>query len=243
LGTAKILGTPNLPGPGQTRLNPIDGLTYVWIPAGQFMMGCSRELDAYECNDNDLEKPVHKVTISKGFWMGQAEVTQDAYQKVMGTNPSRFRGADLPVENVRWNDASAYCGNVGLRLPTEAEWEYAARAGTTSARYGSLDQVAWHPFNSDSKTHPVKGKDPNAWGLYDMLGNVWEWVSDWYGPYKAQAVVDPPGPVKGLNGDRVIRGGGWEWNPRPGVHVSARDGSLPLDRHEDIGFRCAGELR
>ena len=161
---------------GQTKVNPKDGLTYVWIPPGTFTMGCSR--GDSECREN--EEPAHQVTITTGFWIGQTPATQEAYQRVMGKNPSYFKGAQLPVENVNWDKARSYCQAVGMRLPTEAEWEYAARAGSTTSRYGDIDQVAWYTANSGSKTHEVAQKQPNAWDLYDMLGNVWEWTSDWY---------------------------------------------------------------
>lgn len=138
-------------------------------------MGCSQ--GDKECGDN--EQPAHEVTITRGFWIGQTEVTQEAYQRVMnGQNPSRFKGARLPVETISWNDADAYCRAIGGRLPTEAEWEYAARAGSTDGRYGDVDQIAWYGKNSGNKTHEVAGKAPNTWGLYDTLGNVWEWTAD-----------------------------------------------------------------
>ena len=125
-----------------------------------------------------------------------------------------------------------------MRLLTEAEWEYAARAGTTAARYGDLDQVAWYDGNSGGKTHPVAQKAPNAWGLYDMLGNVWEWCSDWYGEYKEEK-NDPTGPASGES--KVLRGGSWLSNPRR-VRVSDRNVLVPSDRIDNVGFRCSGEL-
>jgi formylglycine-generating enzyme required for sulfatase activity len=160
------------------RLNPIDGLNYVFIPPGKFTMGCS--VGDSECFSN--ESPPHDVRISKGFWLGQTQVTQAACKEVMKSNPSRFKDDELAVENVTWHDAVKYCETVGGRLPTEAEWEYAARAGSNAARYGDVDAIAWYGKNSGSTSHAVGGKQPNQFGLFDMLGNVWEWVQDDYAP-------------------------------------------------------------
>jgi len=149
---------------GQTKVNPKDGLRYIRIPPGTFQMGCSP-------GDNlcdDWEKPRHSVTLTKGFWMGQTPVTQAAYQRVMGTNPSQFRGGQRPVEQVSWDEALDYCKAVGMRLPTEAEWEYAARAGSTASLNG------YNNGDYLGQTYDVARKQPNAWKLYDMLGNVWE---------------------------------------------------------------------
>ncbi len=205
---------------GSKRVNPKDGMTYVWIPPGIFQMGCSPGDD--ECFDD--EKPPKRVTISKGFWLGESPVTQAAYEKVMGQNPSRFKGADRPVERVTWDEAVAYCRAVGGRLPTEAEWEYAARAGTIGSRYGELDRIAWYAVNSGGQTHSVKQKEPNAWGLYDMLGNVLEWVENLY-----------PGTQY-----RTLRGGSWFVGPR-GARASNRVRFVPSDRGYGVGFRCAWE--
>jgi formylglycine-generating enzyme required for sulfatase activity len=155
---------------GTKKVNPKDGLTYVWIPPGKFHMGCSPGDAA--CGDD--EKPAHEVTISKGFWLGQTSVTQRAYRLVAGQDPSAHKGDNLPVEHVDWNEAKAYCAAIGGRLPTEAEWEYAARAGSTGARYDNLDEIAWHTQNSGGQSHEVGQKLPNAFGLYDMLGNAWQ---------------------------------------------------------------------
>jgi formylglycine-generating enzyme required for sulfatase activity len=208
-----------------SRVNPADGLTYVFIPPGAFTMGCSP--GDGECNDN--EKPPHAEQIANGFWLGQTEVTQAAWKKVMNNipNPSHFKGDQLPVENVDWNDASAYCKAIGGRLPTEKEWEYAARAGTAGKRYGPPEAVAWYDDNSGGTTHPVGLKQANAFGLYDMLGNVWEWTADNY---------DPAGQYK------VVRGGSWyssAWNVRASVRVRLG----PSGRSNIIGFRCVGEFR
>jgi formylglycine-generating enzyme len=229
-------GTEVQPQAGEVRINPKDNLRYVWIPPGKFMLGCSPG-DSECCDD---EKPAHQVNISRGFWMGQTPVTQAAYMAVTGRpNPSRFKGDDLPVEQVSWEEANSYCEAVGMRLPTEAEWEYAARAGTTGARYGDLDQIAWHSGNSGGKTHPVAQKAPNAWGLFDMVGNVWEWCSDWHGGYSERKQDDPTGSASGKH--KVLRGGSWSDNAWF-VRVSNRGRFEPTNRNDDIGFRGRGEL-
>ncbi len=222
--------------PARSKVNPKDGLTYVWIPPGSFDMGCS--VGDADC-DGRNELPRHKVTITRGFYMGETEVTQDAYRRVTGKTPSDFQGDKLPVEQVTWTDATAYCVAVGLRLPTEAEWEYAARAGSTDARYGPLDDVAWYMEN---KTHPVKQKRPNAWGLYDTLGNVWEWIGDWYDEsyYNTSPQSDPSGPSAGYV--RGLRGGSCSNYPLD-VRVSNRYYYVPTKPENTFGFRCAGELR
>jgi len=165
-------------------------MEFVLIPAGTFTMG-SPDSDS---NAYDHEKPAHQVTISEPFYMGKYEVTQAQWKAVMGENPSRFKGDDHPVENVSWEDVQQFIqklnakeGKEACRLPTEAEWEYAARAGTTTIySFGNnasqLGNYAWYDENSGNTTHPVGDKPPNPWGLYDMHGNVWEWVQDWYGP-------------------------------------------------------------
>lgn len=216
-----------------SKINPNDGLTYVRIPPGGFQMGCSP--DDSECIK--VEKPAHTVTITKGFWIGQTPVTQAAWKKVAGSDPSSFKGDQLPVENVTWDDAKSFCEGVGMRLPTEAEYEYAARGGNTGTRYGALVSIAWYVTNSGNTTHAVAQKEPNAYGLYDMLGNVWEWVADWYGPYHDAGTKDPKGPPTGQ--DRVLRGASWLDVPS-NVRASYRVGSAPGNRYYNFGFRCAG---
>jgi formylglycine-generating enzyme required for sulfatase activity len=228
----------------KTKVNPKDGLTYVWIEAGTFQMGCSPTdknvtgLGGGTVVCVDSEKPVHTVTISKGFWIGQTQVPQSAYMKLTGSNPSHFRGDTLPVDGVSFNDAAAYCARVDTRLPTEAEYEYAARAGTTSPLYAPLKQIAWFNAGGDPRggtTHPVATKQPNAFGLYDMIGNVWEWVSDWYGAYDAASAVDPKGPANGKF--HVVRGGSWD-ETSDTMRVEFRNKVMPGISDDYNGFRC-----
>jgi formylglycine-generating enzyme required for sulfatase activity len=217
---------------------------FVWIPPGTFVMG-SPSSEEERWND----EVQHTVTLAQGFWLSDHEVTQAEYQAVMGNNPSSFKGdMNRPVETVSWDEAVLYCQRLtereraagritaqqAYRLPTEAEWEYAARAGSTGARHGYLHAIAWNGLNSGRQTHPVKEMAPNAWGLYDMIGNVWEWCSDWYGNYPTGSVTDPRGPSSGFG--RVSRGGGWSagaWSARSAHRFSWLPG-LPKD---DLGFR------
>ena len=188
---------------------------FVRIPAGEFVMGStSSEAD-------EDERPVTRVLISRDFEMGRHEVTQEQWVSVMQSNPSTFSscGSDCPVENVSWEDVqefvrklNAAAGSVSFRLPTEAEWEYAARAGATEDRYGSLEETAWWDGNAGFGTQPVGRKAPNDFGLHDMVGNVYEWVQDWYGDYPGGAVVDPRGQASGSR--KVARGGGWSGDAR-----------------------------
>jgi formylglycine-generating enzyme required for sulfatase activity len=201
------------------------GMKLVRVSKGTFKMG-SPESDEGRC-ENEVQ---HQVTLTKDFYLGITEVTQAQYQKVMGENPSYFQGDKIkgdssnhPVENVSWDDALAFCKGLSnlpeekkagrvYRLPTEAEWEYACRAGSKTAfSFGdeakSLSEQGWFIANSNSQTHPVGSKQTNAWGLYDMHGNVWEWCSDRYGDYPQGEVSDPTGPIEGSL--RVIRGGSW----------------------------------
>ena len=216
-----------------------------WIPAGRFTMGSSSSEEG-----RDSDESQHQVMLSRGFFMAETECTQGQWEAVMGSNPSNFKGTDRPVEQVSWGEAVEFCRKLTAkqrqegvlpegwewRLPTEAEWEYAARAGTTGARHGELDAIAWHGGNSGRETHGVKGKQANAWGLHDMIGNVWEWCGDWYGDYPTGSVTDPTGP--GSGSFRVNRGGSWYFDAG-----SARSADRfwfgPGDRISNLGFRLA----
>jgi len=211
-------------------------LRFVHIPAGTFMMGSS-EGERPRFSD----EAQHKVTLTRPFAMMVTPVTQSLWQFVMGNNPSYFMGPDLPVERVSWEDVQDFIqklnkklGIDSLRLPTEAEWEYACRAGTTGTRYGELHKIAWYNGNSDGKTHPVGTKAPNAWGLYDMLGNVWEWCQDWYGDYPSGSVAGPTGPSTGSG--RVFRGGSWSNGTRY-QRAAYRGSDSSGHRYHDLGFR------
>jgi formylglycine-generating enzyme required for sulfatase activity len=185
-----------------------------------------------------FEEPAHQVTI-RSFQMDVTLVTQAQYQSVMGANPSKFSDcADCPVERVSWTDAHNYCAKLGKRLPTEAEWEYAARGGTATARYGELDKIAWYTDNAGGKTNPVAQKQPNAYGLFDMLGNVWEWTADWWDGkgYSTSPLDNPKGPSSGSW--RILRGGAWDFEAR-GARASYRGRGHPEDLDGDNGFRCA----
>ena len=219
------------------------GMKLRLIPAGEFMMGSlGTESDRYD------EETQHRVSITKPFYLGVTEVTQEQYQKVMGTNPSEFKGAQNPVETVNWVDAVEFCRKLSLmsaektaghvyRLPTESEWEYACRAGTTTAySFGDdasrLSDYGW--FGGNSGTHPVGEKKPNAWGLYDMHGNVYEWCQDWFGPYRSGLATDPTGATSGSY--RVIRGGSWYSFAR-NCRSADRGRYTPGYRSHYLGFR------
>ncbi|MGF1534828.1 MAG: formylglycine-generating enzyme family protein [Bernardetiaceae bacterium] len=212
---------------------------FVWIPEGEFMMGSE---------DYDNEKPLHRVRLS-GFWLSQFLATQELYLAVTGQNPSYFAGSPhRPVDQVSWDDARAFLGRLGemtgknFALPTEAQWEYAARAGEPYTYAGSdhLHEVGWYEDNAHRETKPVGLKKPNAWGLYDMSGNVWEWCQDrWSSDYYAECakqglVVDPAGPADGLG--RVLRGGSW-LNYAQYCRVAYRFNSCPYSRYSNRGFR------
>ncbi len=209
----------------------------VFVKGGCFQMG-----DQFGDGDSD-EKPVHEVCLDD-FYIDKTEVTQRAYRQQTGKSPSRFKGDDRPVELVSWHDAKAYCQKAGKRLPTEAEWEYAARSGGKKEKYagtsGSPDAYAWYDKNSGKKTHPVAQKKPNGLGLYDMSGNVWEWVSDWYD--KSYYASSPRNNPKGLSSGsyRVWRGGSWDFYYDHNIRASDRVRRNPFNRLNYGGFRCAG---
>jgi formylglycine-generating enzyme required for sulfatase activity len=182
--------------------------------------------------------------------MARYETTQAQWQALMGTSPSYFKGSSRPVERVSWNDAQAFLARLNAlndgyryRLPTEAEWEYAARAGTTGANYGSIYDIAWIVLNSSLETHPAGQKQPNPWGLYDMLGNVWEWVQDWYDAdyYGSSPAADPPGPASGTA--RVLRGFafGYQTGDPAYESTSCRGSAAPESSSLLYGFRCVRE--
>jgi len=227
------------------------------IPPGTFNMGCSAS-QSWGCNSS--ENPVHQVTLTNAFYLGRYEVTQAQWQARMGSNPSFFPGPSpevpqaqvpqRPVENVSWNTIQGFLSQTGMRLPTEAEWEYAYRAGTTTAFHGYTGQlsgtnddnllgnIAWFYYNANAQTHPVGGKLGNGFGLHDMSGNVWEWVNDWHGDnyYSTSPSVNPPGPSSGDN--RVLRGGDWYYVSFA-CRASSRDNNNPDNSYYFIGFRVA----
>ena len=232
---------------GQNRQLPVEeppiGLQFVKIPAGAFMMGCSPGDD--QCSAD--EQPAHRVRITKPFELGKYEVTQAQYLVVTGKSLNSIKVEGLPVDLVSWSDVQGFLSKLNdrhdgyrYRLPTEAEWEYAARAGTNAVTAGKLEGVAWYDRNARSQTHSVGQKEPNAWGLHDMYGNVFEWVQDWYGDdyYAASPEADPAGPATGQR--RVLRGGSWIYSAEY-LRVSVRFFNVPTLKYNDLGFRCARE--
>jgi len=248
---------------GQKRHDSVSGIDFVWIPVGCFQMGQTETDKRYLLevfNEEDYKKyfadelPRHEVCVD-GFWMGKTEVTQAQWKRIMGNNPSNFKGDTHPVEQVSWNKVQEFlqklneqAGNPPLplpggefRLPTEAEWEYAARAGTNTMFYfgdnvAGLSKYAWYSDNSDGKTHPVGQLKPNVWGLYDIHGNVWEWCQDWYESeyYSKSPSKNPQGPSSGTY--RVLRGGSWSVDP-PYCRSALRYWNNPGSWYNYVGFR------
>jgi formylglycine-generating enzyme required for sulfatase activity len=226
------------------------GIRFVKIEAGCFLMGGDTDLK----ESSEVELPKHQVCIDRPFYLGETEVTQKQWEEVMGNNPSKYKALYRPVEKVSWNDAQEFIkrlnakeGGNSFRLPTEAEWEYAARAGSTSLysfgnKPAELVNYAW--FGNEGyggSSHEVAQKKPNQWELYDMHGNVWEWVQDWYAPdyYRNSPSADPKGPETGQY--RVYRGGSWV-GKAINLRSALRYSGLPVSRTHDIGFRLLKEI-
>ena len=223
---------------------PVKGgvsIEMVKVEAGSFDMGATSEMQ----NPYSDEKPVHRVTLTNNYYVGKYEVTQALWQAVMGSNPSIFKGDDLPVEEVSWKDCQKFITKLNamtgkrFRLPSEAEWEYAARGGKKSRGYlysgsNAIGDVAWYEGNSSFMTHAVGTKQPNELGIYDMTGNVWEWCQDRYGSYSSSPQTNPTGAVGGSR--RVFRGGSWSYSARR-CCTSSRSGYSPGYRRYDLGLR------
>jgi formylglycine-generating enzyme required for sulfatase activity len=217
-------------------------MEFVLIPSGSFLMGSEENR-----GDGD-ESPVHRVTLTQPFYLGLYEVTQEQWEKIMGGNPSKFKGAKLPVDSVSWHDCQRFLVRLSEKtgrkfvLPTEAQWEYACGAGaTTPWNFGDQETLvkerAWMGESSGGTTHPVGMKSPNAWGLHDMHGNVWEWCADWYAKhaYAGGEVKDPRGPATGES--RVLRGGGWG-EDADHVRSACRNCNGPDGANQGTGLRC-----
>jgi len=255
--TAKALGVPV-----EQDIDLGNGvrMTMVLIPAGEFLMGSPpttspeqlQKLYGGEAEWYQRELPQHRVTITRPFWLGKTEVTQEQWQAVMGSNPSEFAGKPQnPVEQVSWDDCEALHQKLSaklkktFRLPTEAEWEYACRAGAATEFYfGDNAQVlgdyAWWRTNSGDSPQPVGRKRPNAWGLHDMAGNVWEWCEDWFGPYDKEAKKDPKGAPSAPG--RLVRGGSWFNGTLDLFRCARRSHYGPSHRLAHRGFRAAGAI-
>ena len=267
------------------------GIEMLLVPPGKFVMGMSPgDTEAVELEKVMAEKfpqykyserPQHEVTITKAFYLGRTEVTQEQWKMVMGQHPSLFQQSNAkliaevylskpfvdwtdikmtaeeakaraesaakavqfnPAEVISWDDCQNFCARTGMILPTEAQWEYACRAGVDKATYGELDQIGWNFDNANLTTHSVAQKSPNALGFYDMIGNVWEWTNDWYeGDYYkscADGVVDPTGPAQSELGARVLRGGGWGGRAYD-CRASGRCGRAPGGQYDYVGCRFA----
>lgn len=246
-GTAPVPVAPDGPILGRSFSVPELGTELIWIQPGTFTMGSPNDEEG-----RDGDEYQHTVEITKGFWLGKFEVTQGEYQVILGENPGKFKNVGLkaPVESVSWNMAKEFCAKLTDReraagrlpagyeytLPTEAQWEYSCRAGTSTAKYSNdLSDIAWFSGNSGKTTHVVGEKNrPNAWGLHDMIGNVWEWCDDWCGSSPSGPVKDPEGPNAGKI--RVLRGGGWN-GMVSNCRAARRSGYAPKDAFSILGFR------
>lgn len=231
--------------PGATMTDSNTGIEFAYIPAGSFDMG---SLPDEAGRDGDENR--HQVTLSQPFWMGTTEVTNDQYRRFVEATghrqpeywgESRFIEAKQPVVGVTWHDAVAFAAWAGMLLPTEAQWEYAARSGTTT-RYWSGDsesdlaRVGWYGGNSEQRLHAVGEKPANAWGLHDVHGNVWEWTADWHGVYPNSAQTNPTGPSSGTH--RVRRGGSWPYGTNY-ARAADRHPLAPTERGNRLGFRLS----
>lgn len=226
-----------------TYVDPHSGIEFVLVKGGCFRMGTSAP------DSPSFERPAHEVCVDD-FYLGRYEVTQEQFETILGTNPSVFRGEKRPVENVSWHDVQDFLAGLGqvnaldFRLPTEAEWEYAARSGGNNEKWAGvnykdrLSEYAWHDDNSRVKTNNVGRLQPNALGLYDMSGNVFEWCADWFGSgyYADSPRSNPPGPKNGVQ--RVVRGGSWQGIPAM-LQTQKRFGAYPDLRFSSLGFRVA----
>lgn len=243
LSSKTVGSTVDIPLPSSVKKA---SLTFCFIPSGTFTMGSPASEQGRSKSENQVE-----VTMSQPFWLAKTEVTQAQWVAVMGSNPSFFKGDNLPVESVSWEDAQAFIAKLNnqkiapqgwkFALPTEAQWEYACRTGKKGLYFGgSLDEVAWYvtKITGEMSTHEVGQKKPNAWGLYDMHGNVWEWCADWFIP-SLKGGVDPVGPSSGVN--RVCRGGSSFGRGGGARHCRAasRFKELPDTRSLNLGFRPA----
>jgi len=249
LGAAQAAPPPaETPVAGRNYTLADPKLELLWLEAGTFLMGSPPD----EAGRDRAEGPQTRVALSRGFWLGRTEVTQAQYLALAGVNPSRFTaaGPDAPVERVSWIMAMEVCAKLTERertagrlpegyaytLPTEAQWEYAYRAGTTGSTPGALAKMSWHDANSGETTHPVAQLTPNGWGFFDMAGNVLEWCYDWYDSYPGGSVTDPTGPARGYF--RMARGGSWRTVLDLG-RSAARAGGSEAREDYTLGFRLA----
>jgi formylglycine-generating enzyme required for sulfatase activity len=207
------------------------GIVLLLCPPGEFMMGSPSS----ETGRGDDEVQ-HRRVIRRAYYLSETEVTQEQWKGVMGSEPSKFKNAANPVQSVSWVDCKRFCETTGLRLPSEAEWEYACRAGTTGAHAGQLDALGWYDGNSGGRTHPVATKQANPWGLYDTHGNVWEWCEDFYGDYPAAGGTEEP--ASSPSSRRVLRGGSWNLAAND-LRSSDRSSDTPGVTYVIYGFRVA----